>query len=306
MATAPANPIIPANPANQQTLSTARQLRTSSYDQASSMLVALLILVGLMVAIMFAIWASKQTWFTKRPIPISLVEEEPGGGGNGAPSTNDLEEPVPEEVEVIEDPPVEVTLEAITDVVSIEVAVTDDVKPMYQGRGQGRGTGDGRGVGPGGDGTADIIPRWERWVIKYSTESTETYARQLDAFGIELGAVGGSGGQSVDYAGAFSSGAPKRRSGPAAEEKRLYMTWRTGTLQAADLELLGRAGIAAKGRIVLQLYPKPIEDQLALLERDRSGGRDVKEILKTVFAVRGKGGTYEFFVTDQFYRTPVK
>ncbi|MFO0870725.1 MAG: hypothetical protein U0935_17490 [Pirellulales bacterium] len=284
-----------------------RQLRTSSYDQASGMLVALLLLIGFGVVTMFLIWASKQVWFVQRPIAISLVEEEPGGGGNGAPMTNDLQEPVPEEIEQVEDPPVEVTIEAITDVVTIQAAVADDIKPMYQGRGQGRGTGDGRGVGPGGDGTADIIPRWERWVIKYSSESTDAYARQLDAFGIELGAVGGgAGGQNVDYASAFSGGNPKRRSGAASDEKRLYMTWRNGALQEADLELLGRAGVPTAGRIVMQLYPKEIEDQLALLERERSGGRDVKEILKTVFAVRGKGGKYVFEVTDQFYRTPMK
>ena len=142
-------------------------------------------------------------------------------------------------------------------------------------------------------------------MIKYTSESTEAYARQLDAFGIELGAVGG-GGQSVDYAASFSAGGPKRRSGPATDEKRLYMTWRNGALQEADLELLGRAGVPTQGRIIMQFYPKEIEDQLALLERDRSGGRDVKEILKTVFTVRPKGGKYAFEVTDQFYRTPSK
>jgi hypothetical protein len=284
-----------------------QELRTNAYDQVSGMLVALLLLVGFGTLILFLIWASKQVWFVQRPLAISLVEEDPGGGGNGAPMTNDLQEPVPEEIEQVEDPPIEVTIEAITDVVTIQAAVADDIKPMYQGKGQGRGTGDGRGVGPGGDGTADIIPRWERWVIKYTSESTEAYARQLDAFNIELGAVGGGqGGQNVDYASSFSGGSPKRRSGPAGDEKRLYMTWRNGALQEADLELLARAGVNTSGRIIMQLYPKEVEDQLAVLERDRSRGRDVKEILKTVFTVRGRGGSYTFEVTDQFYRTPSK
>jgi hypothetical protein len=282
-----------------------QQLRTNSYDQVSGMLVALLLLVGFGVALLFAIWASKQVWFVQRPLAISLVEEEPGGGGSSASMTNDLQEPVPEEIEQVEDPPVEVTIEAITEVVTIQAAVADDIRPMYQGKGQGRGTGDGRGVGPGGDGTADIIPRWERWVIKYSSESTDAYARQLDAFGIDLGAVGG-GGQNVDYASAFSTGSPRRRSGSANDEKRLYMTWRNGALQEADLELLGRAGVPTQGRIIMQFYPKEIEDQLALLERERSGGRDVKEILKTVFTVRSKGGKYVFEVSDQFFRTAAK
>ncbi len=84
------------------------------------------------------------------------------------------------------------------------------------------------------------------------------------------------------------------------------MTWRNGALQEADLELLARAGVNTSGRIIMQLYPKEVEDQLAVLERDRSRGRDVKEILKTVFTVRGRGGSYTFEVTDQFYRTPSK
>lgn len=299
-----ATSVLPNSNAPELEQNAVKELKTSSYDQASSMLAALLLLVGFCVLTMFAIWASRQVWFHPKPVAISLDEEEPGGGGNGAPSTNNLDEPVSEEIEVIEDPPVEQTLEVITDVVSIQVAVVDNVKPLYQGKGQGRGTGDGRGVGPGGDGTADIIPRWERWVIKYASDSTEAYARQLDAFKIELGAVGGSsGGQNVDYASNFTAGTPTRRSGPASEEKRLYMTWRSGSLVEADAELLGRAGISSKGRIVMQLYPKEIEDQLKLLEMQRAGNRDVKAILKTVYGVRAKGGSYEYYVQDQFYRT---
>lgn len=285
---------------DQQSL---RDLQTSKYDQVSGMLAALLVLIGLVVGTMFLIWVSRQVWIHPRPVAISLDEEEPGGGGNGAPDSNNLDEPVPEEIEVIEDPPVEQTLEAITEVVSIQVAVVDNVKPMYKGKGNGRGTGDGRGVGPGGDGTADIIPRWERWVIKYTTDSTDAYARQLDAFSIELGAVGGTGAtQNVDYVSKFSSN-PVRRSGPASEEKRLYMTWRSGSLVEADIELMTRGGVATKGRIIMQLYPKEIEDQLKILEMERAGKRDVKEILKTVFGVRAKGGSYEYYVQDQFYRT---
>jgi hypothetical protein len=285
---------------DQQSL---RDLQTSKYDQVSGMLAALLVLIGLVVGTMFLVWVSRQVWIHPRPVAISLDEEEPGGGGNGAPDSNNLDEPVPEEIEVIEDPPVEQTLEAITDVVSIQVAVVDNVKPMYKGKGQGRGTGDGRGVGPGGDGTADIIPRWERWVIKYTTDSTDAYGRQLDFFKIELGAVGGSGAtQNVDYVANFSTN-PTRRSGPASEEKRLYMTWRSGSLVEADVELMTRGGVATKGRIVMQLYPKEVEDSLKLLEMERAGKRDVKEILKTVFGVRAKGGAYEYYVQDQFYRT---
>lgn len=285
---------------------TLRELRVSTFDEVSGMLIALLVTVGFIFLVLLAIWITSQTWFYPKPPPMVLLPEpEPGGGGNGAQSMNELDEPVPEEIEQNEDPPPEVVLEAVTDLASMQAAVVDDLKPMSQGKGQGRGTGDGRGVGPGGDGDADIIPRWERWVIKYASDSTEAYARQLDFFGIELGAVGGSaGGQNVDYASAFSTGSPRRRSGPADQEKRLYMTWRSGDLARADVELLTAAGVRAQGRITMQLYPKEVEDQLAVLENQRSGGRDVRGVLKTIFGVRAvAGGRYEYYVTDQFYRT---
>lgn len=285
---------------------TLQQLRVSAFDQVQSMLIALLMTVGFVFVVMLAIWITSQVWFYPKPPPMVLLPEpEPGGGGNGAQAMSELDEPVMEEVEQTDDPPPEVVLEAVTDLASLQAAAVDDLKPMAQGRGPGRGTGDGRGKGPGGDGDADIIPRWERWVIKYASDSTEAYARQLDAFGIELGAVGGAGGgQNIDYAKGFSSGAPQRRSGPADQEKRLYMTWRSGDLARADSELLGAAGVRTQGRITMQLYSPEIEAMLQTLERERSGNRDVRGILKTVFGVRpAAGGRYEFHVIDQFYRT---
>lgn len=285
---------------------TLQQLRVSAFDQVSSFLVALLMLLGFCFLVLLAIWISSQVWFFPKPPPVVLMPEpEAGGGGNNSPSMSELEEPVPEEIEQTEEPPPDQVLEAITDLASLQLAVVDDLKPMAQGRGPGRGTGDGRGKGPGGDGDADIIPRWERWVIKYASDSTEAYARQLDFFNIELGAVGGSaGGNNIDYAGGFSSGQPRRRSGAADQEKRLYMTWRTGALAQADVELLTAAGVPTQGRIVMQLYPPEVEAQLQQLEAVRGGGRDVRGILKTVFGVRpAAGGRYEFHVVDQFYRT---
>src|SRR5690606_1153498 len=102
------------------------------------------------------------------------------------------------------------------------------------------------------------------WEIHYASDKIDEYARQLDFFNIELGAAGG-GSPQVDYASGFS-GSIKKRSGPPSDEKRLYMTWTSGTMKAMDRSLLGKAGINASGRVIMQFYPKPTEDQIATVE----------------------------------------
>jgi hypothetical protein len=81
------------------------------------------------------------------------------------------------------------------------------------------------------------------------------------------------------------------------------MSWRGGSpLAAFDRQLLGRAGIKTDRRMVLQFYPKATEDQLEVLEAENGRGHTAKQFLKTIFGVRPKGGGYEFFVIDQYFR----
>ena len=269
------------------------------------MVLALLMLLGGAAVGMFFIWLSSQVWITPKEAVVDLFEPEPGGGGSGAPDVN-LEEPKQEEIEVIE-PTLEKILEAVTDAVSTTIATLDALQPkQFTGRGQGEGTGDGRGKGPGGDGDADIIPRWERWEFRYQSNNIESYARQLDYFQIELGAVGGGLGPNIDYANTFSNETPKRHSGLASEEKRLYLSWKGGVLKENDNALLNQAGIVTKNRIVMQLITKELENTLAQIEKEYAGKRDVRAIGKTIFEVRAKGNGYEFFVKDQRYRSYVQ
>lgn len=284
-----------------------RDLRVSRYDKVSGFLITLLIFVGFVVGTLVIVWITSQDWRFKRVVEIDISEPEPGGGGQGAAFTN-LEEPKEDEIEVIE-PVIEVVFEQITETITTQVAVLDQLQPrQYTGRGDGRGEGDGRGVGPGGPGDADVIPRWERWQIKYNASSVAIYSQQLDFFKIELGAVGGAAhGQNIDYAVGFGGGRPTRRTGLAKEEKRLYFSWKEGPLQQSDKALLSRAGVVIKGRIVVQIYNKEIEDSLARLEREYAGkDRDVRSIRRTVFGVRNSGNGYEYFVENQYYRNFIK
>jgi hypothetical protein len=207
-----------------------------------------------------------------------------------------------EEMPELAEPQLEAALEAVTDAVSTMRASLDviDMGATATSRGEG-GLGDDRPAGPLSEGE-NIIPRWERWEVRWASRDRRSYARQLDYFGIELGAAGGA--PNVDYAFNLSKSRPDRRSGPSEQEKRLYMTWRSGTLGAFDEALLASAGIKTEGRLIMQFYPQEVEDRLAQIEMDNAGGRSVKEFLRTVFGVRRTGGEYEFHVIDQRFRPP--
>jgi hypothetical protein len=79
------------------------------------------------------------------------------------------------------------------------------------------------------------------------------------------------------------------------------MTWQGGTRKQADIQLFRRAGIEVGNSVIFQFYPKPIENQLAVLERDFARGRPTREIRKTYFTVNRAGRGYEFAVKSQTY-----
>jgi hypothetical protein len=276
-------------------------MRVSAYDNVASLLITLIILIGVTVAILFIIWLTTTLVFRQKSVPVKLVENVAGRGDHAEGFERDLEAPGLEEMPELQEPQLEASLEAVTDAVtavaaSMDVLATDST---VTGRGEG-GMGDSRPPGPSGEGE-NIIPRWERWEVRWTSNSISAYARQLDFFGIELGAAGGS--PNVDYAAKLSQSRPTRRSGPPDAEKRLYMTWREGNLQAFDRTLLSRAGINTTNRLIMQFFPEEVEDRLAWIEMQNADGRSVKEFLRTVFGVRStRGGDFEFYVMEQRFR----
>lgn len=280
-----------------------KTMRTGAYDSVASLLIALLFIVGIAVGSLFIIWLTNRLMFAQKTVPVELVEYA-GRGDHAAGFARDMEPPGPEELEEeMYEPEVELTLEAVTDVVTTQTAALDaiSVAAVATVKGAG-GMGDSRGPGPEGEGRSDIIPPWERWEIRYTTSGLDPYARQLDFFQIELAAAGGS--PQVDYAFNLAKPKPDRRSGRPEDEKRMYMSWQStgGPLAAFDRQLLGRAGINTQRRLVLQFYPKETELKLLRLEAEHAKGRDAREFLKTIFGVRVAGRGYEFFVIDQFFR----
>jgi len=294
-------------------------LRMSAYDRVASWLIALLVLAGVMVGVMFLIWMGTQLRYRPKVYAFALQEEgygrgdHPAGFGRdskapGDPSLPMLDEPAGEELPELREPQFDDTLAEVTAAgtslaevgdIAVEAIRGSEVRGLGgTGGGQG-GLGDSRPPGPLGD-NPFVVPRWERWNIRYESSSLSAYARQLDFFKIELGAVGGK--PTIDYAFNLSKPTPDRRTGSGKAEKRLYLSWRDGTLQAFDRQLLDRAGVDSRGRVILQFYSAELENELARLEAQNAKGRSNEEFFRTTFGVRTVSGGMEFYVTDQRFR----
>jgi hypothetical protein len=217
------------------------------------------------------------------------VEEE---GEDLSDMLERLEEPGVEELQDLVEPDVKETLAAVTDAVSTVAASLDAMETVMSTR--GRGGADGRKRGSG------TIPRWQRWEVRFQATTLEAYAKELDFFGIELAALGG-GRPGIDYA-FFDQGVLKSRSTDEADDDRLYFIWQGGKFKEQDRALLTRAGINPTGRILCQFYPPALENQLAVLEQQKMGGRPLKDVRRTIFAVRPAGRGYEFFVVEIQWR----
>jgi hypothetical protein len=153
--------------------------------------------------------------------------------------------------------------------------------------------GPGLGFGPGDGG----VSREQRWSIVYNSNQTpEEYARQLDALKVELAVV--SGPDQLNYVSNFSGAEPTRRFGSGRSDGRLYFLWQGRGRKASDIALLKKAGIDVGEGVVLQFYPRDVEEQLSQLEV-RYRGRQPGEIRVTRFSVVPKGDGYGFQVIAQ-------
>jgi hypothetical protein len=280
----PKPPVSPVHPVH---------LKVSAYDRVAGALLALLWLTGLLVLLLFLLWLTTRAFPSRHVAAIQYVDDL-AGGEPAVGTGRDFEEPGLDELQDLAKPSVEESLAAIADVVAAEAA---GLEALSAAAAQGQGEGSRQRAGEGGSAS---VPRWQRWEIQFSAGNLAEYARQLDAFGIELGAVGGR--QQIDLAGQLSGNAPRRFQRQADQEDRLYMTWRSGRLRQFDRQLLVQAGIPVADRLLVQFYPPEVEATLARLERERAGKRPLEAIRRTIFGVRRNNAKYEFYVVDQDYR----
>lgn len=285
-------------------------MRTQRVDTVASLLMSLLIIIGGLVTVMVIFWAS-QTFSWPKMDGIKVEEEHYAGRGDHAAGfERDIDPPGAEDSEVLAEPTLEKSLEAVTDAATTVAASIDTVNSDSDSSVQGKnGKGDSRPPGPLGEGD-DIVPRFERWELKFQSKGLKPYAEQIDFYKIELACIGGS--TTVDYASNVSKG-PKKRSGTSEEEnkaQRLFFMWRTeNPLKQYDTQLLNQAGVKTQGRMVIKFIPKDLEEKLAVAEKvyyTAKGKKTAKEVAKTIFESRPTSSGYEFVVIEQYYRTPTR
>ncbi len=283
-------------------------LRDTLYDRVSSWTIALFVTMAGLCACVVAVWITNRLPTPPQTVPVELVEA-PGGFEDGTPDeTLRVDSPDPE---IHDASPAEMSsdtteiAEALENVVELSESATQQVQQQFDtgvqstGKvGSAKGTGrKGLGVGPGTGG----IPREQRWFVRFGDRAgLDEYAKQLEFFGIELGALLPDG--RLAYLSKLTQATPSvRYATGGGGEQRLYMTWQGGDRRAADVELFKRASVDVRAdTVVFHFYPKPTETLLARLELDYRS-RPLAQIRRTYYAVESAKNGYQFTVVRQVY-----
>jgi hypothetical protein len=308
MAAAPA-PVVATRPPKQAIV------RAGRYDQVTSVMIALItVFVVAVIFLSTMVITSPRIDVLKETVPVEFIED-PGGdpegtvtdptqaGSGGQEITDVTQTDIPaDEVEKVpkEDSPVSISAEMADQLPQEPSFVTSNQSTSTNTGGGSGGTGTGNEKLAGfGKGKGGGFPREQRWFIRYAdTASLDEYAKQLDYFGIELGAIMG---KELVYISQMSGSTPqKRRAAGGGNEKRLYFTWQGGNRRSADVQLFRKAGVDVGDSTILQFYPKNTENLLAKVEFEYEK-RKYNEIRRTYFGVRKPEKTtgYEFYVTRQ-------
>ena len=268
------------------------RLRVSRYDNVAGWMLALLVVLGVVVLGGLIVWMTRDVYASKKPRPIlkqQIAEGEPPWGKG-----KDIEPPPAEETEPPEKE-LEKTLDAVADVVATEEAVLWSPKPPGKGKG-----GPGDDSGDDDDDGPDRGKRPCRWEVLFAEgHNLDTYAQQLDFFKIELGVL--MPDNQVIYAYNLSKPKPDSRTGPASTEGRYYLTWQRGGLVKADRELLAKAGIEHRNRLILKFLTKKVEADLLKLEKRKAGDK-ADHVRTTRFGIQPDGDGFKFYVEKQTYR----
>lgn len=277
--------------------------RVSLYDKVSSLLVALVVMFGFAAICLLIIWLTKVIQFDDHVAEPAPMFELAVGDEAVKGVADDFEEPGVEELPDVSEPQLADAVEALTDAVSSQRANYEAIEGNAELTGTGTGLGDARKDGTGGLGDGGRPP-WDRWKIRFTTTSQRAYADQLDAFKIELAAVSQTT-QEIKYASNLGAGQPTVREGTRAQYNKsggILFLHTIRALKNFDLNLLGKAKVATRDRNVGWYLPPATNQQLSQLEAaalaSKGGGKEVSDILETVFAVQAQGGGYAFYVAE--------
>ena len=281
-------------------------MRTNKVDQTSSLLLSLVVLIGLAVVLLGMLFFMRSMSSSERPF-ILKPENIEGRGLNAEGFERDFDPPGAEEVEQLKEPAIEQTLQMVTEAISSVAASLESIESGMAAAGAGTGKGDSRQAGAEGEGEK-IVPRSERWELKFTARDRRNYSLQLENFKIDIGAIGG-GIATVDYVTNVAT-APSKKTGTSKGFKGTlyFMSTTLNVLEQYEKQILQNAGIPTTGRQVLKFIPKQTEEALAKAEaayymEKRSKDFRITDIAKTVFECRQrkKEGGFEFVVIDQRY-----
>ncbi|QDT37769.1 hypothetical protein Pan189_21510 [Stratiformator vulcanicus] len=282
-------------------------LRVTRYDVTLALVVAFIISLVVVVLWLSGVWAAVHVWQKDEAVPLEMITLS-GGSEDGTPDeTFDLESPYEE----IPDPTlaelrsdeteIEPLLEAVVELSDVATQQAEQQLALDARSAGNPGSADGTGNKALGVGDGDSgVPREQRWFIRFADGATsEEYARQLDFFGIEIGALVPGG--RLAYLSSLTSPSPTvRMVNSGAGENRLYMTWQGGGRKSADLKLLRKANVDVGSGTIFHFYPPRTEALLAQLEKSYRGASP-KDVRRTYFVVQRKGSDFEFAVTRQTY-----
>ncbi len=275
------------------------ETKSSIYDRVNAILIAALVMFGFLFAVLFLIWVTTVVDFSgPSGIHVELTGETPGEEKPKG-EADDAEDPGVEEYPEVETPQLANALEAVADSVSSIQGALEKRSGSAKQMGRGSGFGSREGGGSGGDG----IPEYKRWIINYSAADTDTYAKQLSFFSIDIGVVSESK-QSikrlVDPGGARRVISSDRKT----EAKNIYFVHKKQRFLAWDRALAERAAIDTKAALTVLFYNDQTRQIIRVVEATKLKelGKTLADVKNTIFKVVPSGNGYKFEVTDIIYR----
>jgi hypothetical protein len=295
----------------------ARIYGESAHDRVTSMLLAVVMGALIVFGWLSLIAATSSAYQARVTRPIEVIEVSGGGGGTpdgkagsvesidvAGGEASDRASNNEEDATQFEEPTVEARPSAMLDVAEAGQALAEVDVSAVMPRGERVATGKRRSKvgngGPGyGNGPGDGgVRREDRWSILFKTGQTaDEYARQLDAFGVELAIPQGN---QLLYVSRFSQTQPTKRLADQTLDKRLFFVWQGRGRKESDIALLAKAGLDVGEAVIFQFYPAQTESVLEQLEV-RYKGKQPAEIRNTKFGVVQAGRGYTFEVLSQDY-----
>lgn len=275
--------------------------KTSGYDRLSAWLTSMILLVGFVVATLFLIWLTTVIKFESNIAP-EFRAADVGEDGNDEPEgfEDDQLDPGVEDFADVETPQLAEALEAVSNAVSTIRANTEQVSgdAALQGKGAGYGSRDG---GPSGSGKG--VPEYKRWRISYEVDNQQTYRRQLDFFGIEIGVVEPIG-ERIFRVRDVSSQPKAVESARNKESRSLRFSHSRARIKGWDKDICRSASVKTEGNLMVQFYNDNTRNLIAKAEDDylRSVGRTLPEVRRTNIKIVADGsGGFAFSVESCQY-----